>query len=170
MAEKDALRADRERLVDLLEPTVSEAGFDLEDLVLRRVGRAMMLRVVIDGDAGVSLDDAAAVSGALSRLLDTAVTDDMLGKASYTLEVTSPGVERPLTTPRHWRRNRGRLVRVSTPQGELLGRVDHTDEAGVTLLIEGGTARTLPYEQLNSGVVQLEFRRPEETPINEDAE
>lgn len=160
----------RDKVVQLIEPVIAEAGLELEDLVLRRVGRALVMRVVIDGDAGVSLDDAAAVSSSLSRLLDDAVTDDMLGKTSYTLEVTSPGVDRPLTTPRHWRRNHGRLVRVSTPQGDLLGRIDSTDDAGVTFLIDGETARTLPYEQLNSGVVQLEFRRSnEDTPMNEDS-
>jgi len=170
VAGNDSSAVTRDEIAQLIEPVIAEAGFDLEDLVLHRMGRAMVLRVVIDGDAGVSLDAAAAISGTLSRLLDAAATDDMLGKTSYTLEVTSPGVDRPLTTPRHWRRNSGRLVRVSTPQGELSGRIQRADDTGVTLLLEGEVARTLPYGQLGPGAVQLEFRRLEEIPVDDESE
>ncbi len=162
MPGNDAHAAHREQLVNLLEPSVAAAGFELDELALQRAGRRMVLRVVIDGDAGVSLDEAAALSRQFSRLLDDAATDDMFGPMSYMLEVTSPGVDRPLTEPRHWRRNQGRLVRATTSEGEFVGRIERADDAEVTLLVDA-ERKILPYALLRSGAVELEFRRPEET-------
>ncbi|OMQ09650.1 hypothetical protein A7K94_0222020, partial [Modestobacter sp. VKM Ac-2676] len=99
-----------------VEPVVSAAGYDLEELVVRPAGQRSVVRVVIDRDAGVSLDDVAELSRALSEVLDG--EDEAFGSAPYVLEVTSPGIDRPLTAPRHWRRNVGRLVDVAVgPDG-----------------------------------------------------
>src|SRR5215467_6068512 len=95
----DNLGALRTRLRTLVEPVVSAAGLDLEDLGVSRAGRRHVVRVTVDGDSGVDLP------------LD-----------AYTLEVTSPGVDRPLTAPRHWRRNVGRLVTVRAAQASLTAR------------------------------------------------
>jgi ribosome maturation factor RimP len=93
----------------LLEPVVRAAGLDLESVRVGSAGRRRLLRVVVDADGGVDLDNIALVSReASARLDDTGA----MGEASYTLEVSSPGVDRPLTQPRHWRRAVGRLVRV----------------------------------------------------------
>src|SRR6185503_10759168 len=103
-----------------LEPVVAALGYDLEEVVVHRAGSRRLLRIVVDGDGGVSLDDIAEVSQAVSAALDE---NDQMGETAYDLEVTSPGVSRPLTEPRHWRRAAGRLVQVPlTAGGELTGR------------------------------------------------
>jgi ribosome maturation factor RimP len=144
-----------------LEPVVRDvvrgAGFELEGLEQAGAGRRRLVRVVIDSDAGVGLDDIATVSRAVDRVLDE--RDDLLA-GPYTLEVTSPGVDRPLTRPRHWRRNRLRLVRATLADaGELVGRVGDCDDTGVTLLV-AGALRRVSYAQLDRAVVEVEFREP----------
>ena len=99
------------RVLALLEPVVAGAGYDLEDLTVSAAGKRSVVRVLVDKDGGVTLDDVADVSRLVSEALDAADEQDptLLG-TSYVLEVSSPGVDRPLTEPRHWRRNVGRLV------------------------------------------------------------
>ena len=159
------------RLTGWIEPVVGAAGYDLEELVVTPAGRRSIVRVVVDRDSGVTLDDIAEVSRAVSAVLDE--NDGDLGRAPYVLEVTSPGVDRPLTEPRHWRRNTGRLVTVPVgPQGateQLSGRVTEVDDAGVTLAVEPKgkpgakkrppTPRHVPWSQLGAGRVQVEFGR-----------
>ena len=114
--------ADAERISDLLEPAVTAMGMDLEDVRITSAGRRRLLRVVVDADGGVSLDDIALVSRELSATLDRTTA---MGEAPYTLEVSSPGVDRPLTEPKHWRRAIGRLVTVplrSQPRSATDGR------------------------------------------------
>ena len=89
------------RLAELIEPVVAAAGMDLESVRMSVAGKRRLLRIVVDGDGGVSLDDAADVSRGISAMLDEG---NALGEVPYTLEVSSPGVDRPLTEPRHWRR------------------------------------------------------------------
>jgi ribosome maturation factor RimP len=124
-------------------------------------GKRRLLRIVVDSDHGVSLDDAADVSRDISVLLDAS---NALGDVPYTLEVSSPGVDRPLTEPRHWRRARGRLVRVKvTGEGSVEGRVLAADADGVTLGIvangRDGGERRFPHADLGAGSVQVEFGR-----------
>src|SRR3954468_24237916 len=90
------------RLTEWVGPVVAGAGYDLEELVVTPAGRRSVVRVVVDRDEGVTLDDIADVSRAVSAALDD--NDGDLGPTPYVLEVTSPGVDRPLTDPRHWRR------------------------------------------------------------------
>lgn len=98
---------DADRLTRLLEPVVHAMGLDLEGIKVTAAGRRRLLRVVVDADGGVSLDTIALASRELSARLDGA---SEMGELPYTLEVSSPGVDRPLTEPRHWRRAIGRLV------------------------------------------------------------
>jgi ribosome maturation factor RimP len=161
------------RLTSSIEPVVTAAGYDLEELVVTPAGRRSIVRVVVDRDRGVTLDDIAEVSRAVSEALDS--EDDGMGRTPYVLEVTSPGVDRPLTELRHWRRNLGRLVTVAVgPAGsaeELTGRITAMDDAGVTLAVEAKgkpgakkrppTPRQVPWAQLGSGRVQVEFGRAE---------
>jgi ribosome maturation factor RimP len=100
--------ADVERLTALLEPVVGSAGMDLESVRISAAGRRRLLRIVVDADNRPGLDEIAVVSRSVSAELDTS---GVMGQAAYTLEVSSPGVDRPLTEPRHWRRAIGRLVR-----------------------------------------------------------
>ncbi|MDP4509444.1 ribosome maturation factor RimP [Nonomuraea turcica] len=146
----------RDHLIKLLEPVVSAEGLDLEDITVTQAGKRRLLRVIVDRDGGVSLDDVADVSQAVSAALDD---DDAMGQAAYTLEVSSPGVDRPLTEPRHWRRAAKRLVKAEMRDGTVVeGRITATDESGVDLDI-AGAARRLDYEDLARGRVQVEFRR-----------
>jgi ribosome maturation factor RimP len=138
------------------------------------------VRVVVDRDAGVTLDDIAEVSRAVSEVLDR--NDDGMGRTPYVLEVTSPGVDRPLTEPRHWRRNTGRLVTVAVgPAGStetVTGRITAVDGAGVTLAVEAKgkpgakrrppTPRQVPWVELGSGRVQVEFGRGTDESLADD--
>jgi ribosome maturation factor RimP len=153
--------ADDKKLAGLIRPVVAAAGMDLEAVRMTVAGRRRLLRIVVDSDHGVSLDDAADVSREISAVLDAG---NALGDVPYTLEVSSPGVDRPLTEPRHWRRARGRLVKVKvTGEGAVEGRVLAADADGVTLGIAAGNSadgeRRFPYADLGAGSVQVEFGR-----------
>ena len=156
----------RPRLVQLLAPAVRSAGLDLEDVTVTAAGRRSVVRVVVDRDGGVPLDDVAEVSRVVGKALDEldAAEPGALG-ASYVLEVSSPGVDRPLTAPRHWRRNTDRLVTaVLRDGGELTGRVrgaDESEDGGVRFEIDGD-ARAVPYADLLRGTVQVEFARTDQ--------
>ncbi len=151
-------RSSRDDLLRVLEPVVVSAGFDLENLDVTPAGRRRVLRVIVDRDRGVDLDDIAEISRAVSAALDDT---DAMGGTPYVLEVTSPGVDRPLTERRHWRRARGRLVVATVAEGApVTGRVVDVDDGGVALEVDG-TPRVLPWESLRRGVVQVEFSRPE---------
>jgi len=150
--------AQRDELAALIEPAVAAAGYDLEQVEVSPAGRRRVVRVVVDTDGGVSLDDVAEVSKALSGVLDE--HDDLLGKAPYVLEVTSPGVDRPLTEPRHWRRAVGRLVQVPVGGRSVEARVVGADDDGVELDAAGRRSRH-GYAELGRGRVQVEFGRTE---------
>jgi ribosome maturation factor RimP len=147
----DALR-------DRLEPAVTAAGYDLDDLVVTSAGRRRLVRLVVDKDGGVTLDECAEVSHAVSAVLDA--NDSLLGPGAYTLEVSSRGVSRPLTLPRHWQRNLGRLVKVVRTDGTtLIGRVIRADEQGATVRPEVGTDVDVEYPHVARALVQVEMRR-----------
>ena len=155
----DNLGAVRTRLRTLVEPVVSAAGLELEDLGVSRAGRRHVVRVTVDGDAGVGHDELTDVSHRLSAALDQAeATGGDLPLDSYTLEVTSPGVDRPLTQPRHWRRNIGRLVTVRVEQRTITARIASVTDAGV-IFADSGPAGPVPFDQLGPGRVQVEFTR-----------
>jgi ribosome maturation factor RimP len=148
--------ADTGRLTRVLSPVVSAAGLDLESVRVAAAGRRRLLRVVVDSDGGPSLDDIALLSRSLSAELDSS---GVMGEDAYTLEVSSPGVDRPLTEPRHWRRARGRLVRVPVTAGGLgtvTGRVLDAGADGVTLDVDG-KPHDFGYRELGAGQVQVEF-------------
>ena len=152
----------REKLLALLEPLVVEAGYDLEDVTVSAAGRRSVVRVVVDADGGIDLDAIALVSRVVSDALDAAdVANSGVLANAYVLEVSSPGVDRPLSHPRHWRRAQGRLVAVSAGDQALTGRVVDTSDAGVTLDVDGAT-HALAWSDLGPGRVQVEFNRSEE--------
>ena len=159
-----AASASQARLREVVESVVSRAGYDLEELTVVAAGRRRMLRVVIDSDVGVDLDDAAAVSRDISAELDgLAESTDPMGAAAYTLEVTSPGIGRPLTLPRHFRRARGRLLSITGTDGSVIqGRVRLAGDLTVDLLVgrSGTEPRTLDYETIAKAKVEVEFSAP----------
>jgi ribosome maturation factor RimP len=154
---------DADRLTRLLEPVVHALGLDLEGIRVSAAGRRRLLRVTVDADGGVSLDVIATASRELSARLDGAVE---MGELPYTLEVSSPGIDRPLTEPRHWRRAVGRLVvaPLSADNGHQAGngavsaegRITGVTERGVTLDCDGAL-REYAYAELGPGRVQVEF-------------
>ena len=155
---------DDKRLAGLFQPVVAAAGMDLESVRTTFAGRRRLLRVVVDSDHGVSLDDAAFISRELSTTLDAT---DVMGDVPYTLEVSSPGVDRPLIEPRHWRRAAGRLVRVkAAAEGTVQGRVLATDDDGVTIDVDGANRR-FAYCDLSAGAVQVEFGRLADAELGE---
>ncbi|HEY7015786.1 MAG TPA: ribosome maturation factor RimP [Streptosporangiaceae bacterium] len=156
--------ADTDRIVSLLEPAVAAMGMDLENVRITSAGRRRLLRVVVDADGGVSLDDIAQVSREVSATLDRAAA---MGEAAYTLEVSSPGVDRPLTEPKHWRRAVGRLVTAPLREpverdgdrggpATVTGRVTGADDRGVRLDVRG-VSREFGYSELGPGKIQVEF-------------
>ncbi|WP_067820475.1 ribosome maturation factor RimP [Actinomadura kijaniata] len=168
-------------LTRLLEPEVARAGFDLEEVDVRPAGRRRLVKIVVDADGGVSLDDVSDLSQAVSELLDAS---DVMGTAPYVLEVTSPGVDRPLTEPRHWRRAAGRLVVAPlTEGGQIEGRVVEADDTSVVLDVvarpakgKGGpkagskpVRRAFSYAELGRGRVQVEFRRADDGAASDDS-
>lgn len=159
---------DPRALTRLLEPVVHAMNMDLEGIRVTTAGRRRVLRVVVDADGGVSLDDIALASRELSSRLDRAAE---MGDGPYTLEVSSPGVDRPLTLPRHWRRNVGRLVVTSASEGELgeriEGRITSVSETGV-ILERDGVTREYRYADLGPGRVQVEFSHLEDETGEED--
>ena len=144
-----------ERLVEVLAPVVSAAGYDLEDVAVTPAGKRRVVRVSVDKDGGVTLDECADVSRAVSAALDEA--DDLLGSQPYTLEVSSPGVSRPLTQPRHWRRNVGRLVTITSTAGAATtGRVVAASDEAADLDVDG-EQRTVAYRDVRKAVVEVEL-------------
>ena len=156
-------KLDGAQLREHLEPVVAALGYDLEEVVASRAGSRQVLRLVVDADGGITLDDVAEVSQAVSAALDEG---GLMGESAYDLEVTSPGVSRPLTEPRHWRRNLGRLVAVQAGGQELTGRIVEAGDEGIVLELPGrkpgmkGERRAFGYPELGRGKVQVEFNRP----------
>jgi ribosome maturation factor RimP len=148
---------DSSRVADALRDLLSDLGLDLEGVELAPAGKRRLLRVAVDKDGGVTLDDIAEATRAVSQGLDDA---DLMGEQAYTLEVTSRGVDRPLTQPRHWRRNRDRLVRATLDDGsQVTGRIGASDDSG-TVLDVSGAPRRLEYDAITKALVQIEFNRP----------
>ena len=143
-------------LEQVLRPAASGMGLDLEDVAVSTAGRRRLLRVVVDKDGGVTLDDVADATRELSRELDSS---DVMGEQPYTLEVTSPGLDRPLTAPRHWRRNLHRLVQVTDGEGRTVtGRIVDCDEQQAWLEV-AGARQTVEYSDVAKARIQVEFNR-----------
>lgn len=160
------MAAGEQRWRELADRIATEAGFDLEDLAVVAAGRRRLVRVIVDADDGVSLDAAADLSRRLSEAFDAAEQDgEPLGAAPYTLEVTSPGIGRPLTEPRHFRRAVGRLITVTTTENETVtARVLGLTESGVDLLTgrDGTQLRQLRFTEIAKAKVEVDFSGPSE--------
>ena len=156
-----------ERLRGLLEPLIAARDLDLEEIEVTPAGKRRVLRIVVDSDDGVQLDECAELSREASQVLDDS---DVMGGAPYTLEVTSPGADRPLTEPRHYRRATGRLIKAQlSPEagaGELIARITAVDDEGLDLEVPGvkgrkPTARRVAFGEIAKARVELEFRKPD---------
>ena len=146
----------RDRIEQELATPLGALGLDVEAVELTPAGKRRILRIAVDADDGVTLDDVAGATKKVSEVLDAS---DVMGEQPYTLEVTSRGVDRPLTLPRHWRRNTDRLVKVTTTDGDTVtGRILRSDDEGATLDVEG-TPREVDYAEVAKALVQVEFNR-----------
>ena len=143
---------------ELVDP-LAVRGLDVEAVELTPAGKRRVLRVAVDKDGGVTLDEVAEATREVGRVLDES---DVMGEQPYTLEVTSRGVDRPLTLPRHWRRNRDRLVKATLLDGTVVtGRIGDSDEEQVVLDVDG-SARAVPYADVKKALVQIEFNRKDQ--------
>jgi ribosome maturation factor RimP len=146
----------RDHLAALLTEPLSAVGLDVEAVEISQAGKRRLLRVAVDKDGGVTMDDIADATREVSQVLDSS---DVMGRGPYTLEVSSPGTDRPLVHPRHWRRNRGRLVKATLSDGSTVtGRVTASDDTTATLDVEG-TPREVPLDTVTKAKVQIEFNR-----------
>lgn len=153
-------------LMEALAPAVISCGADLEAVEVTPAGRRQLVRVIVDKDGGVDLDAVAAISQAVSAVLDDTHTQpdqpDIFAKflsGPFTLEVSSPGVDRPLTMPRHWRRNAGRLVVVTCTDGSTVsGRIGAISDTGVELDVQG-QSETVSFDDVARALIQIEFTR-----------
>lgn len=150
----------RQGLLEGLAGPLGELGVDLEEVDVSRAGRRDLVRIVIDRDGGVDLDLVASVSQRVSALLDEPPLNALL-PGPFVLEVTSPGVDRPLTDVRHWRRAIDRRVRVEFADASVLeGRIVTVGDDGVVELDVEGTRRGIRPADVARAVVQVEFTRP----------
>ncbi|TQK70556.1 MULTISPECIES: ribosome maturation factor RimP [unclassified Nocardioides] len=162
MGTHSAQGATAERIEHVLVAPLAELGLDLEAVELTPAGKRRVLRIAVDTDGGLTLDDVASATKVIDRVLEDDGPDGgakALGELPYTLEVTSRGVDRPLTLPRHWRRNEGRLVKVSlADDATVTGRIGTSDDEGVDLAVDGGERR-VAYSEVRKALVQIEFNR-----------
>ncbi len=149
-----------DRLAEELVAPMLALGLDLEAADVSAAGKRRVLRVAVDKDGGVTMDEIAEATREVSRVLDER---GLMGERAYTLEVSSRGVDRPLTLPRHWRRNVGRLVKVAVAgEDEVTGRLLAADEEGVELDV-AGSPRRVALSQVTQAKVQIEFTKHEES-------
>ena len=160
MAERSTGLPSQRQVIDLLDGEFSRAGFDIEDVVIDGAARPPRIVIVVDGDDGLDLDSVAQLSRIAAELLDE------LESPAYVLEVTSPGVDRPLTTDKHFRRARGRKVELTLVDGSsLTGRLGETQDGIACLIMREGArgnlvTRDVALDTIAKAVVQVEFSPP----------
>ena len=151
----------RSRIAEVLTEPLAATGLDVEAIELTPAGKRRLLRGAVDKDGGVTLDDIAEATKEVSRVLDGAEGSDVMGEQPYTLEVTSPGTDRPLTHPRHWRRNQGRLVKAALADGRTLtGRITDSDDTRAVLDVDGNRDE-IAFVDVKKAKIQIEFNRKE---------
>jgi ribosome maturation factor RimP len=151
----------RSRIAEVLTEPLAATGLDVEAIDLTPAGKRRLLRVAVDKDGGVTLDDIAEATKEVSRVLDGPEGADVMGEQPYTLEVTSPGTDRPLTHPRHWRRNQGRLVKATLADGRTVtGRITDSDDTRAVLDVDGNRDE-VAFVDVKKAKIQIEFNRKE---------
>ena len=134
-----------------IRPIIEATGNYLEELSITSAGKVKILTVIIDSDAHLNLDQVTAVTKEISEVIEALPE---LGDGAFTLEVTSPGLDRPLTKPRHWRKNLDRLVKIIMTSGqELTGRIGEATET--TVLVD---SEKVSFEDIKRAVLEIEFK------------
>ena len=144
------------RVESELRDPLAALGLYIEAVEITPAGKRRVLRIAVDKDGGVTMDDVADATREVDRVLEEGT---LMGSLPYTLEVTSRGVDRPLTLPRHWRRNADRLVKVKLTDGsEFIGRIGDSGEETVVVEVSG-TEQLVSYDDVDRALVQIEFNR-----------
>ncbi len=152
-----------ERVRTLAQPVVSQMLLELVEIEFKRTGREAVLRLFVDKEGGVTLDDCADFSRELSLLLD--VEDFM--PCEYNLEVSSPGLDRPLKNEADYKRFSGRLIKVRTyelypddagnKRKTFLGRLDGLRDDVVVMTLNEGPTASIPLERVAKANLEFEF-------------
>ncbi|CAB4371971.1 MAG: ribosome maturation factor RimP [Actinobacteria bacterium] len=149
-----------EKITELVQPVVESAGFFLEDVHVLSPGKHRIITCIVDGQTPLNLDQVTSVSRDISELLDSA---EFMDETAFTLEVTSPGVDRPLTLSRHWQKNLNRLVKVVNQDGSVVnGRITTIEDTHVILIedIKGKSKEhTIAFADVKRATVEIEFNR-----------
>jgi ribosome maturation factor RimP len=149
-----------EKITQSLTAAVTDAGFFLEDVTVTSLGKRRVVTCVVDGEVSLNLDEVTLVSKQISEILDEAA---FMGETPFTLEVTSPGIDRPLTQVRHWRKNLTRLVKATMVNGEVIsGRIDAVHDESVCVLVPVKKELhkvEVPYLEIKRAIVEIEFNR-----------
>jgi len=153
----------KDQISELVTPAVSDQGFYLEDVHVATPGSHRIVTCIVDGDASLNLDQVTTISRVISELLDEA---SFMGETPFTLEVTSPGVDRPLTQPRHFAKNIDRLLKIvkldgSEVTGRILSNTDHDVTLSVTVKKET-IEQTVSLSEIKRAVVEIEFNRKDD--------
>jgi len=144
----------KDQISEHINSSLNQAGFFLEDVTVVSPGKHRIVTVIVDGEQSLNLDQVTTATRLVSELLDTAA---FMGDQPFTLEVTSPGVDRPLTLPRHWRKNMDRKVRIVFLDGtDAIGRIAEVSETAVSL---SEPDAQYPFDQMKRAVVEIEFSK-----------
>ncbi len=149
--------ATREAIFSYLQPLITRGDEVLDDVTITPAGKSRVISVVVDHETrNLSLDEVTSISRKVSEALDT-FSD--LGDKPFTLEVTSPGVDRPLVADRHWRKNIGRLVKITTADGHLhAGRIKEFSDRAVIISLPH-SEESISRESIKRAIIEIEFNR-----------
>lgn len=144
--------SNKEQVLAVITPAIESLGFYVEDITITTAGKRSMLTVIVDGDTHLSLDQVTVATKAISEIVENLPT---LGNNPFTLEVTSPGLDRPLTKPRHWRKNQDRLIKIVLTDGkEIKGRIKDSSETSVTV-----DDQTINFADIKRATLEVEFKK-----------
>jgi len=144
--------SNKEQVAAVITPAIQALGFYVEDISITSAGRRSMLTVIVDGDTHLSLDQVTVATKAISEIVENLPT---LGNNPFTLEVTSPGLDRPLTKPRHWRKNKDRLIKIVLNDGkEITGRIKESTDDEVIV-----DEQKVAFVDIKRATLEIEFKQ-----------
>ena len=144
--------SNKEQVLAVITPAIESLGFYIEDITITSAGKRSLLTVIVDGDTHLSLDQVTVATKAISEIVENLPT---LGNNPFTLEVTSPGLDRPLTKPRHWRKNQDRLIKIVLNDGkEKMGRIKDSTESSVTV-----DEQVINFADIKRATLEVEFKK-----------
>jgi ribosome maturation factor RimP len=144
--------SNKEQVAAAITPAIESLGFYVEDIAITSAGKRSMLTVIVDGDTHLSLDQVTVATKAISEIVENLPT---LGNNPFTLEVTSPGLDRPLTKPRHWQKNKDRLIKIILNDGkEITGRIKDSTQSAVTV-----DEQVINFADMKRATLEIEFKQ-----------